>query len=56
MSGRSRRGVKFPHKQQTVNVDGRRASFSEASEEGSPNKIRSPTALDDIQEVCAGFT
>ncbi|EAA29473.1 phosphatidate cytidylyltransferase [Neurospora tetrasperma FGSC 2508] len=40
MTGRSRRGVKFPH-------SGRRSSMSEASEESSPSKTR---ALANIQE------
>ncbi|KAK0732309.1 cytidylyltransferase family-domain-containing protein [Lasiosphaeris hirsuta] len=46
MTGRSRRGVKFPHKQaNNPSTDGRRSSFSEVSEDGSPSKPRSP-ALD----------
>jgi phosphatidate cytidylyltransferase len=49
MAGRPRRGVKFPHKQQSG--DGRRASFSEPGEEpGSPALSRSGTALDGIEE------
>lgn len=51
MSSRSRRGVKFPHKQAAnIAVEGRRASFSEHSEEGSPSKSRSIASLDGIQE------
>ncbi|KAK0723596.1 cytidylyltransferase family-domain-containing protein [Lasiosphaeria miniovina] len=53
MTGRSRRGVKFPHKHTSgpaTGGDGRRSSFSDVSEEGSPVKPKSPTTLDGIQE------
>ena len=57
MMGRSRRGVKFPpHKGPnglTSGSDGRRASFSDVSEEGSPTKTKSGVQLDGIQEVHA---
>jgi len=50
MSGRQRRGVKFPHNKQSG--DGRRASFSEPGEEpSSPTGSRSGVSLDGIQEV-----
>ncbi|KAK5651872.1 hypothetical protein OQA88_11531 [Cercophora sp. LCS_1] len=48
MSGRSRRGVKFPHKQH--GAEGRRASFGEGSEEGSPRLKSSGSSLEDIKE------
>jgi phosphatidate cytidylyltransferase len=52
MTGRSRRGVKFSHNNKHSNgQDGRRASFSDVSEEGSPNKARSSGTLENIQEV-----
>jgi phosphatidate cytidylyltransferase len=55
MTGRSRRGVKFPHKHSSSNgpssADGRRSSFSDVSEEGSPTKSRSGVRLDNIAEV-----
>ncbi|AEO67386.1 ddf319cb-94e4-42ec-b6e6-2aac419e4a74 [Thermothielavioides terrestris] len=53
MTGRSRRGVKFPHSSKHVNghADGRRPSFSDISEEGSsPSKARALGTLDNIQE------
>jgi len=51
MTGRSRRGVKFPHNNKHSNgQDGRRASFSDVSEEGSPTKARSSGTLENIQE------
>lgn len=57
MTGRSRRGVKFPHKHSSSNgpssADGRRSSFSDVSEEGSPTKTRSSMRLDNIAEVRA---
>lgn len=53
MTGRSRRGVKFPHNSKHTNgqSEGRRASFSDVSEEGSPTKARSSGTLENIQEV-----
>lgn len=56
MSGRlSRRGVKFPHKHSSSNghtaAEGRRLSFSDLSEDGSPTKSRGSTTLDNIAEV-----
>ncbi|KAL2173063.1 cytidylyltransferase family-domain-containing protein [Thermothelomyces heterothallicus CBS 202.75] len=52
MTGRSRRGVKFPHntKHSNGHSDGRRSSFSDVSEEGSPSKAKSSGTLGDIQE------
>ena len=54
MTGRSRRGVKFPHNNKHSNgglSDGRRSSFSDVSEEGSPSKSKSGGTLQNIQEV-----
>ncbi len=54
MTGRSRRGVKFPHntKQHSNGLsEGRRASFSDVSEEGSPGKMKASGTLQNIQEV-----
>jgi phosphatidate cytidylyltransferase len=54
MTGRSRRGIKFPHNNKHSNgglSDGRRSSFSDVSEEGSPSKARSSGTLQNIQEV-----
>jgi phosphatidate cytidylyltransferase len=53
MTGRSRRGIKFPHNNKHSNglSDGRRSSFSDVSEEGSPSKARSGGTLHNIQEV-----
>ncbi|TLS26585.1 hypothetical protein PpBr36_04150 [Pyricularia pennisetigena] len=45
-----RRGVSFPHRKNGLS-DGRRSSFSEASEDGSPTKMRSTTTLNNIQEA-----
>ncbi|KAL2163866.1 hypothetical protein VTH06DRAFT_3076 [Thermothelomyces fergusii] len=52
MSGRSRRGVKFPHntKHSNGHSDGRRSSVSDVSEEGSPSKGRSSGSLDEIEK------
>jgi len=50
MTGRSRRGVKFPHNNKHANGDGRRASFSDVSEEGSPSKAKSSGTLENIDE------
>ncbi|KAK4151702.1 cytidylyltransferase family-domain-containing protein [Chaetomidium leptoderma] len=52
MTGRSRRGVKFPHNHKHSNglSDGRRSSFSDVSEDGSPSKAKSSGSLEDIQE------
>ncbi|KAK4118322.1 phosphatidate cytidylyltransferase [Parathielavia appendiculata] len=52
MTGRSRRGVRFPHnnKHADGHSDGRRASFSDVSEEGSPGKPKSAGTLDNIDE------
>jgi phosphatidate cytidylyltransferase len=54
MTGRSRRGVKFPHNNKHGNghSDGRRASFSDVSEEGSPGKSKPTGTLENIEEVC----
>lgn len=49
--GNGRRGVKFAHRKGNGSVDGRRASFSEHSEEGSP-KAKSSPHMDQIAEVC----
>ncbi|EHA47877.1 phosphatidate cytidylyltransferase [Pyricularia oryzae 70-15] len=45
-----RRGVSFPHRKNGYS-DGRRSSFSEASEDGSPTKMRSTSTLNNIQEA-----
>ncbi|KAI6374063.1 hypothetical protein MCOR25_003296 [Pyricularia grisea] len=45
-----RRGVSFPHRK-NGHSDGRRSSFSEASEDGSPTKTRSTSTLNNIQEA-----
>jgi len=53
MTGRSRRGVKFPHntKQHSNGLsEGRRSSFSDVSEEGSPGNRRASGTLQNIQE------
>jgi phosphatidate cytidylyltransferase len=50
MTGRSRRGVKFPHNAKHNGHDGRRASFSDVSEDGSPAKLRGSGTLENIQE------
>ncbi|KAK4244453.1 cytidylyltransferase family-domain-containing protein [Corynascus novoguineensis] len=52
MTGRSRRGVKFPHnnKHASGSSEGRRASFSDVSEEGSPSKAKPSGTLEDIEE------
>ncbi|KAK0622071.1 cytidylyltransferase-like protein [Bombardia bombarda] len=56
MTGRSRRGVKFPHAKHTNGhgtAEGRRSSFSDVSEEGSqlsPLKPKPSPTLDGIQE------
>ncbi|KAL2156791.1 hypothetical protein VTH82DRAFT_1537 [Thermothelomyces myriococcoides] len=52
MTGRSRRGVKFPHSTKHSNgqPEGRRSSFSDVSEEGSPSKTKSSGPLDEIGE------
>jgi phosphatidate cytidylyltransferase len=54
MTGRSRRGVKFPHNNKHSNghSEGRRSSFSDVSEEGSPSKPKSAGTLENIDEVC----
>lgn len=49
--GRSRRGVKFPHNNNANGAEGRRASLSDVSEEGSPTKAR-PNGASNAQEVC----
>ncbi|KAJ9137552.1 Phosphatidate cytidylyltransferase [Pleurostoma richardsiae] len=49
MAGNSRRGVKFPHRKANGH-EGRRASFSEPSEEGSPTKTKSTSPMDQITE------
>ncbi|KAJ0363014.1 hypothetical protein COL154_005922 [Colletotrichum chrysophilum] len=46
---RTRRGVKFPHKT-NGHADGRRSSFSDVSEDGSPSKIKTGAALQNISE------
>lgn len=53
MTGRARRGVKFPHNAKHANghSEGRRASFSDVSEEGSPGRLRASGSLENIQEV-----
>lgn len=55
MTGRSRRGVQFTHKHTGSNglsaAEGRRASFSDASEDGSVAKVKGDPALDSIAEV-----
>lgn len=55
MTGRSRRGVKFAHKLAGSNGnatgEGRRSSFSDVSEDGSPTKTRGSTSLENIAEV-----
>lgn len=51
---RTRRGVKFPHKA-NGHGEGRRSSFSDVSEDGSPTKQRSGAALDNIVEVSSRF-
>lgn len=54
MTGRSRRGVQFTHKHTGSNglsaAEGRRASFSDASEDGSVAKVKGDPALDSIAE------
>ncbi|KAH6612846.1 cytidylyltransferase family-domain-containing protein [Chaetomium sp. MPI-SDFR-AT-0129] len=51
MTGRSRRGVKFPHNKNNGHSEGgRRLSISEASEDGSPVKGRAAAALENIDE------
>ncbi|KAK4095927.1 phosphatidate cytidylyltransferase [Parathielavia hyrcaniae] len=52
MTGRSRRGVRFPHnnKHADGHTDGRRASFSDVSEEGSPGKPKAGGTLQNIDE------
>lgn len=45
-----RRGVSFPHRKNGTS-DGRRSSFSEASEDGSPTKTRSTSTLNNINEI-----
>ncbi|EEY22462.1 phosphatidate cytidylyltransferase [Verticillium alfalfae VaMs.102] len=51
---RGKRGVKFPHKANNGNADGRRSSFSDYSEDGSPIRQRSGSGqqapLDGIAE------
>ncbi|KAK4129944.1 phosphatidate cytidylyltransferase [Trichocladium antarcticum] len=47
--GRSRRGVKFPHNNNANGAEGRRASLSDVSEEGSPTKAR-PNGASNAQE------
>ncbi|KAI8311087.1 putative phosphatidate cytidylyltransferase [Colletotrichum sp. SAR11_59] len=49
MMARTRRGVKFPHKT-NGHADGRRSSFSDVSEDGSPSKIKTGAALQNISE------
>ncbi len=53
MTGRARRGVKFPHNAKHANghSEGRRSSFSDVSEEGSPGRARAAGSLENIQEV-----
>jgi hypothetical protein len=56
MSSRSRRGVKFPHNRHSGSnghsaADGRRSSFSDVSEDGSPANMRGSTTLENIVEV-----
>ncbi|KAK3903485.1 cytidylyltransferase family-domain-containing protein [Staphylotrichum tortipilum] len=52
MTGRARRGVKFPHNAKHANghSEGRRASFSDVSEEGSPGRVKAAGSLENIQE------
>ncbi|KAL2264196.1 hypothetical protein VTK26DRAFT_472 [Humicola hyalothermophila] len=50
MTGRSRRGVKFPHKHSNGHSEGRRLSVSDVSEEGSPVMSKSGGTLQNIQE------
>ncbi|KAB5540257.1 cytidylyltransferase family-domain-containing protein [Coniochaeta sp. 2T2.1] len=52
MTGRSRRGVKFDHRGSNgpQTAKGRRSSFSDVSEEGSPTKSRGNTSLENIDE------
>jgi phosphatidate cytidylyltransferase len=50
---RSKRGVRFPHKTangHTSGSDGRRSSFSDMSEEGSPTKTKANTKLEPVEE------
>ncbi|WDK20978.1 cytidylyltransferase [Colletotrichum graminicola] len=49
MMARTRRGVKFPHKT-NGHGEARRSSFSDVSEDGSPSKIKTGVALDNIAE------
>lgn len=54
MMARSRRGVKFPHRNangHSMSADGRRASFSEGEEAASPRLAKSGSTLKDIAEV-----
>ncbi|KAF3766964.1 hypothetical protein M406DRAFT_97727 [Cryphonectria parasitica EP155] len=54
--GNGRRGVKFSHKKGNGSLDGRRTSFSEASEDGSPTRTRMSPQMKDIAEKDAGET
>ena len=51
-----RRNVKFSHRASNGHkADGRRSSFSDVSEDGSPTKAKSSAAaaaMDQIEEVC----
>lgn len=47
---KSKRGVRFPQRSQN-GLDGRRSSMSDASEDGSPAKIRAQAALAPVAEV-----
>ncbi|KAH8883093.1 phosphatidate cytidylyltransferase [Thozetella sp. PMI_491] len=50
MTGRSRRGVRFPNRHNGHTTEGRRQSFSDVSDEGSPTHARSGAQLANIQE------
>lgn len=52
--GRSRRGVRFPHKNangQTSGSDGRRSSFSDMSEDGESARTKAQATLETVSEV-----
>ncbi|KAK3179173.1 phosphatidate cytidylyltransferase [Lecanicillium sp. MT-2017a] len=51
--GRSRRGVRFPHKSangQTSGSEGRRSSFSDMSEDGEPSRTKAQATLATVDE------
>jgi phosphatidate cytidylyltransferase len=53
MANKSKRGVRFPHKTHNGHAsgsDGRRSSFSDMSEEGSPSKNRANSKLEPVEE------